>query len=248
MLTTVLLAFVGAASATFTLSGADGSLATVYTSCKNEGEVALTFDDGPYKWIKNISDTVTAAGGNCTFFVNGLNWDCIYDPAQQDGLKYAYGMGHQIGSHTWSHADLTNVTDAQMDSEFTKNDLAITRILGATPAFMRPPYGSYNDAVREAAAQHGKTLIIWDLDSGDSTGSNVSTSKAVYDKGKMSPTGNILALNHETSATTVTDVLPYALQILAAYKYKFVTVAQCLNMDPYTSITEPGTPDYTWHC
>ncbi|KAJ6553551.1 carbohydrate esterase family 4 protein [Mycena vulgaris] len=253
MRTTILLAAFAGITSALTISARDGTLANVYTSCIVPGQVALTFDDGPWKYIKSISDQLSAVGGNATFFVNGNNYACIYGDDQVAGLKYAFSKGHQIASHTWSHADLVTVDQATLDSEITKVDDALIRILGVQPAFLRPPYGSYNDIVRAAAAAHKKDLIIWDLDSGDSTGASPNASKIVYDKGKSSPTGNILALNHETVGTTATDVLPYVLQLLGTgpggYGYTFVTVADCLGgLAPYTTVTTPGTANWMWHC
>ncbi|CAK5272901.1 unnamed protein product, partial [Mycena citricolor] len=77
-------------------------------------------------------------------------------------------------------------------------ELALSRIIGVTPAFMRPPYGNYNDLVREAAFIRNQSLVIWDFDSGDSTGSTVTQSEAVYDQVVAAHPSNILALNHET--------------------------------------------------
>ncbi|KAJ7671435.1 hypothetical protein DFH06DRAFT_1468165, partial [Mycena polygramma] len=131
-----LVAFAGVGSA-LTLSARDGTpLANVYTNCTVPGTVAFTFDDGPYKWGKNISDMFTSAGGHCTFFVNGNNWACIYDYA--DNLKYVYGKGHQVASHTWSHANLQTLSQNQTDSEILKVDVALQNILGVTPACLRP--------------------------------------------------------------------------------------------------------------
>ncbi|KAJ7082840.1 carbohydrate esterase family 4 protein [Mycena belliarum] len=247
MLATVVLSAFAAVGSAFVLSTRDGPFGMVFDHCVVDGSVAMTFDDGPYNYHENISDIMTAAGGHATFFINGQNWGCIYD--YQDALKHSFAQGHQIASHTWSHADLTAVDASTMETEINKIDAAIENILGVVPACLRPPYGSYNDAVKAAAAAHSKNLIIWDLDSGDSTGSSASVSKEIYDKGKASRTGNILALNHETSKTTVTEVLQYAIDDLKAYGYtKFVTVAECLNIEPYTSVGPAGTPNYSWHC
>ena len=72
------------------------------------------------------------------------------------------------------------------------------RIAGVKPAFMRPPYGSYNDLVRAVAAVRGQQLVIWDFDSGDSVGFTADQSKQAYtDLGNRRPS-NVLTLNHET--------------------------------------------------
>lgn len=76
------------------------------------------------------------------------------------------------------------------------------RILGVSPAFMRPPYGNYNDLVRSAAAVRNQSLVIWDFDDGDSTGSSVQESEQDYTNLVNARPNNVLALNHETYDTT----------------------------------------------
>src|SRR5713101_6402657 len=68
-----------------------------------EGEVVLTFDDGP--WPKNTQAVLAALAANCTkaiFFPIGLH--ATYEPAI---LKQVAAAGHAIGSHTWCHQDLS---------------------------------------------------------------------------------------------------------------------------------------------
>jgi peptidoglycan/xylan/chitin deacetylase (PgdA/CDA1 family) len=69
-----------------------------------EGEVVLTFDDGP--WPKNTQMVLAALAAHCTkaiFFPIGLH--ATYEPAL---LKQVAAAGHSIGSHTWSHQILAN--------------------------------------------------------------------------------------------------------------------------------------------
>jgi peptidoglycan/xylan/chitin deacetylase (PgdA/CDA1 family) len=68
-----------------------------------EGEVVLTFDDGP--WPKNTQTVLAALAAHCTkaiFFPIGLH--ATYEPAI---LKQVAAAGHAIGSHTWCHQDLS---------------------------------------------------------------------------------------------------------------------------------------------
>jgi len=68
-----------------------------------EGEVVLTFDDGP--WPKNTQAVLAALAAHCTraiFFPIGLH--ATYEPAI---LKQVAAAGHAIGSHTWCHQDLS---------------------------------------------------------------------------------------------------------------------------------------------
>jgi len=224
----------------------DTPLAQVITSCTNPNDVALTFDDGPYTYLKDISDALTKAGAKGTFFWNGNNWRCIYDADSIDRVKYAYNAGHQVASHTWSHPHLPNLSKTQIDDEMSRIELALERILGVTPAFMRPPYGEYNNDVLEVAYTRGQKVVIWDFDSGDSTGSTADQSKALYDDTVKKHPSTILALNHEVYETTAHNVLPHAISVLQKAGYNLVTVAECMGMDPYQKVTEPQTG--TWTC
>jgi peptidoglycan-N-acetylglucosamine deacetylase len=71
-----------------------------------EGEVVLTFDDGP--WPKNTPAVLAALAAHCTkaiFFPIGKH--VMYEPGI---LKQAAAAGHAIGSHTWCHQDLSKTT------------------------------------------------------------------------------------------------------------------------------------------
>ncbi|KAF4571654.1 Carbohydrate esterase 4 protein [Pleurotus pulmonarius] len=169
------------------------ALAQVYSKCTVPNTVALTFDDGPYVWLYDISKALIAAGGKGTFFFNGNNF----------------------------HDEMWRV------------EQALQRICGVQPAFMRPPFGNYNNLVREAASVRGQSLATWDFDSGDSLGVSAQASKNRYNTVAGQRPRTILALNHETVASTAQQVIPYAIQRLHAAGYRLVTVAECLGRQPY---------------
>src|SRR5437016_1590259 len=68
-----------------------------------EGEVVLTFDDGP--WPKNTPAVLAALAAHCTkaiFFPIGTH--ATYEPSI---LKQVAAAGHAVGSHTWCHQVLS---------------------------------------------------------------------------------------------------------------------------------------------
>ena len=76
-----------------------------------DGEVVLTFDDGP--WPDNTPAVLRALSEQCTkamFFPIGKH--AIWHP---EILKQVAAAGHTIGSHTWSHADLSKLTADQAE-------------------------------------------------------------------------------------------------------------------------------------
>jgi len=67
-----------------------------------EGEVVLTFDDGP--WPKSTPAVLTALAAHCTkaiFFPIGIH--ATWHP---EILKQVVAAGHAVGSHTWCHQNL----------------------------------------------------------------------------------------------------------------------------------------------
>ncbi|KAF8335846.1 chitin deacetylase [Cantharellus anzutake] len=225
-----------------------GPYPPVITSCVNPMQAAVTLDDGPYDYLQEISDYFTWAGGKATFFFNGNNWRCIYTQPSQDLVKYAYQNGHQIASHTWAHLNLTQLTYDEIHSEMRRVEQALQRIIGVTPAIMRPPFGAYNDLVRRVARERGQSVVTWDFDSGDSTGATVDQSKQRYEDALGKHPSNLLALNHETKQPTAHQIIPWVVKLLKYRGYQLVTVAQCLNVEPYQKITAPQTPSPSWQC
>ncbi|KAJ7895121.1 carbohydrate esterase family 4 protein [Mycena leptocephala] len=209
--------------------------AVLYSSCTVPNTVALTFDDGPYLYMygTNISDILTSMGAKGTFFVNGNNYECIYGTKVAERLQYVYNSGHQICSHTWSHPDLTTLSEIE---------IALMKILGVATPFLRPPYGSYNNLVREVAFQQNKSLVLWDMDSEDSLNATIQESEGYYDTAISSNVSTLLALNHETVGKDH-PAPRYAVDALQAANYTLVTVAECLGLQPYTFVGPLGQRD-----
>ncbi|KAJ7056746.1 putative chitin deacetylase [Mycena amicta] len=210
------------------------SLPAVITSCTKPNVVALTFDDGPYINMTDISDMFTKHDVKATFFVNGDNYDCIYDPDVVKRVQYTFNAGHQIASHTWSHPNLNKCSADKIALEIDRLDAALLKILGIKTQFLRPPYGNYNNQVRQVAASRNKTLLTWDFDSGDSVGEDWEDSETDYDAQIQNHVENLIALNHETQPDTVAHIVPWVIPELQSNGYELVTVADCLGLDPYT--------------
>jgi peptidoglycan/xylan/chitin deacetylase (PgdA/CDA1 family) len=101
-----------------------------------EGEVVLTFDDGP--WPGNTPAVLAALASHCvkaTFFPIGKHTMWHPEILKQVALK-----GHTIGSHTWSHADLSKKSADERRDEIEKGFSAVNAAIGGTAApFFRFP-------------------------------------------------------------------------------------------------------------
>ncbi|KAH6889597.1 hypothetical protein BKA70DRAFT_1329313 [Coprinopsis sp. MPI-PUGE-AT-0042] len=223
--------------------------ASVFRRCTVPNTVALTFDDGPYYHLADTVGILNAAGVKGTFFFNGNNWACIYQPELVGAIQYAHQSGHQLASHSWGHKRMTELSWDQMHDEMWRVEQALSRIAGVTPAFMRPPFGEYNDMLLEAASLRGQSIVNWDFDSEDGRGASLERQRYLYDEAATRRPETILSLQHEVHASSIYETLPYAIQRLRAAGYNLVTVAECLgNLPPYSRVLPPGTRTPEWRC
>ena len=82
---------------------------------------ALTFDDGPDGdgHTDAVLDALKAAGVKATFYVNGNNYCDITTPPCSATLARMKSEGHTLADHSYDHAHLDTLTDAQINNEFS---------------------------------------------------------------------------------------------------------------------------------
>ena len=133
-------------------------------------EVALSFDDGPDpKWTPKILDILRNKGVKGTFLMIGD------EAAQNVGLmKRVVREGHEIGNHTWTHPDISEISNAQLDLEIKLTERLFASKLGIQPLYFRPPYDIDEEpdtddqaAPVERIQQDGYTIIGSKLDTND---------------------------------------------------------------------------------
>lgn len=143
----------------------------VLTSLPGDGDLlALTVDDGVNsEVVRAYTQFARDTGVRLTYFVNGVNdsWT-----ENRDLLRPLVDSGQiQLANHTWSHPDLTTVSDSEIAEQLTRNDQFLANVYGAqAKPFFRPPYGNHNAAVRAVAADLGYTATtLWNGSLADST-------------------------------------------------------------------------------
>jgi peptidoglycan-N-acetylglucosamine deacetylase len=127
------------------------------------GQVALTFDDGPYaEYTPAILDILDRYKVKATFFVVGQEVE-----RHPELVRDMAARGHVVANHTWNHRDLTQMSDADVERELTSASDAIEELVGKRPSCMRPPMGKVDDRVRAIAGRLGLTIALWDVDTLD---------------------------------------------------------------------------------
>ena len=126
---------------------------------KAEGQVALTFDDGPGPQTLDVLEELQREHAVATFFVIGAN--AKNDP---DTVRTLYKAGMQIGNHTWTHPQLARLTASKQESELKRTQDEIASIIGVRPRFYRPPYWSWNMLSAREGAQLGMIGVLFSVD------------------------------------------------------------------------------------
>jgi len=127
-------------------------------------ELALTFDDGPHPvHTPRLLNVLAHYGVKATFFLVGQN---LRTPSGQKLLKRIVEEGHVVGNHSYSHADLTGLTESKIKAEILRTADVLQSVSGPVLLF-RPPYGAHNRLVDEMVRETGHRMLFWNVDSMD---------------------------------------------------------------------------------
>ena len=184
---------------------------------KEKPSIAITFDDGPSsRYTGRLLDGLKERNVKASFFLIGENAE--ENPVLVERI---YKEGHLIGNHTYSHVQMTHLSEEAAVREIEKTDQVISAITGEHVAYMRPPFGAWQ---RELEVRMEVLPVLWSVDPLDWTTENVDeiVSKVVTEVEE----GDIILL-HDCYASSVEAALRIV-DILQKEGYEFVTVDRLL--------------------
>jgi peptidoglycan/xylan/chitin deacetylase (PgdA/CDA1 family) len=180
-------------------------------------EVVLTFDDGPQV---NTTHAILAALANectkATFFSIGK-----MAAGMPEILREVAEAGHTIGTHTWSHADLSKLkTEAEWKGEIEKAVSVVHRAVGGPISpFFRYPYLKDSKETLAHLANRNMAIFSTDIDSFDFKFHADHLVKSLM--AKLDKKGKGIILMHDIQPGTAKAV-PQLLAELKAKGYKIV--------------------------
>ncbi len=195
-------------------------------------EIALTFDDGPHPtWTPRLLDMLRRQHVPATFFVVGSH--VLANPGL---VRAEVASGDDIGSHTFTHADLGSVSGLQGDFELGLTQTALAGAGGIATSLLRLPYSSLPADVTErqihaarGASHLGYLVVFASRDSEDwkRPGVHRILSNALPPDGQ----GAVIMLHDGggNRAQTITAV-SRLIQTLKARGDHFVTVSQMAGL------------------
>jgi len=202
-----------------------GAKPATYTQVRvDQPYIAMTFDDGPSSAnTPRLLEILKQRNIKATFFLIGQNV-----ASNPDIVRRILADGHEIGNHSWTHPQLSKLSDDRVTTEINKTQDAIKEASGFTPTLLRPPYGAITARQREwIESQFGLSIILWSVDPFDwkRPGASVITQRILS---QVRP--GAIILSHDIHKQTV-DAMPATLDGLIAKGYKFVTVTQLIAMN-----------------
>ena len=191
-------------------------------------EVVLTFDDGP--WPGHTPAVLKALADQCTkalFFPIGKHagW-------HPEILKRVVAAGHTVGSHTWSHKDLSRLTAQEATDEIEKGIAAVSIALGGKPIapFFRFPALRHPPEMVKYLGDRNVGIFSTDLDSFDF---KVRKPEQVIKNvmSKLASKGKGIILMHDFQQTTAAAA-PELLKQLKDGGYKVVQITGQTPTEP----------------
>ena len=181
----------------------------------NKKLVALTFDDGPSAETTPILlNVLTEKNAIATFFTLG-----VMARSHPDIVKRMNREGHEIASHTMYHQNLPRIPLDAAAADIKEASDVLKSILGRRPTLTRPPYGSFNDAVRDVT----KTpLILWSVDPEDW---RYREANKIIEIAMSQVHDGAIILIHDVYPSSV-EAIPRLIDILRENGYEFVTISE----------------------
>ena len=191
---------------------------------REEKLIALTFDDGPHpKETHEILDVLDKDNVKGTFFGVGKHANWYSKP-----LIRASKEGHEIGNHTFSHPDISNLSSYDIKKEIHDCEDILVKLTGKKPTLFRPPYGSYSeDELSKIARESGYKIILWTtIDAKDwKNPPSAQISNIIVNKVQN---GDIILL-HDYGTENTVKALDVIIPTMMKKGYRFVTVSELIS-------------------
>jgi peptidoglycan/xylan/chitin deacetylase (PgdA/CDA1 family) len=196
----------------------------VFCSGGRRREVALSFDDGPGRYSRQLLSELH--GVRATFFLIGRN---VPDDPQ---VVRAEARLDAVGDHTQDHTVLTGLPTAAVRAEIARGKASIQAAAGKPVQLLRPPGDHWDSTITASARAQGLLAVGYTVDPRDWTlRTRQQVITAVLSDPRLVP--GAIVLLHETRASTI-DSVPAIVAALHRRRLKLVTIPQLLTDDPPT--------------
>ena len=177
--------------------------------------IVFTFDDGPGKYTSELIDTLELNNSSATFFMLGNRMKY-----NTDIVKKVYNSNSEIGTHTYSHKRLTSLSNDEIYNEINSSEIIFNDITGDHLKYLRPPYGSYNDHIKDL----GYNIILWNIDPKDWL---TRDSKKIYNSVLNNACDGCIVLMHDIYPETI-EAVKMLIPTLNEMNYEVVSISNLI--------------------
>ncbi len=202
---------------------------------RDSNKVALTFDmGGRVDPALQIMQFLIDHGIKATIFPTGATVESQFTDAGREVLALvdAHPAEFDLGNHSYSHPDFTELSAAEMQAELATTEAAIAKYTDLNPRpLFRPPYGAVDSDVLEGAGEAGYAYtIMWDVDAIDwlPEADGGPTTDDIVNKVVNNAQGGSIVLMHLGGYNTL-DALPGVIAGLQARGFEFATVGELIG-------------------
>ncbi|MBP3704792.1 MAG: polysaccharide deacetylase family protein [Clostridia bacterium] len=171
----------------------------MYVGDQTEKTLYITFDAGFENGnTAQILDALKKHNVKATFFLVGN-----YFETQPELVKRMVEEGHTVGNHTYSHPDMSAISDAASFTEqLQKNEALYREITGQEmPKLYRPPQGKFCESNLQMANELGYSTVFWSLAYVDWYTEDQPTKEQAFSKLLPRVHPGAVVLLHSTSST-----------------------------------------------
>lgn len=201
--------------------------------------IVLTFDDGPHpRTTPKVLEILKRRNIKAIFFVLGLQAN-----KYPHLVKQIHDDGHEIGNHSYSHVNFTQVSRENVEKEIARSNDLIEKITGIRPRYLRPPYGAVNRQVINIARENGLDIMLWTIDPKDWQNKNsaITLRNLEQQTGLNGRFRGGVVLLHDIYQTNI-SVLETYLDRLAINNFSITTIDALNNDNHKNSIWAAKTP------
>ncbi len=178
--------------------------------------VSLTFDDGPDPAnTPRILRILRRHEVKATFFVVGQEVN-----KYPDLVRGEFQEDHIVANHSYTHRNLTTLTEDEVRRELQETNAAITAAEVPRPNLFRPPYGRTNAAVEGVANSLGMTQTQWAVVAGDKKSPPPSPTE-LCNRVVSGVSPGAIVLMHDGGSINTDDALGCIIRRLKAQGYAF---------------------------
>ncbi|WP_240375045.1 polysaccharide deacetylase family protein [Bacillus piscicola] len=121
-------------------------------------KVLVTIDDAPDTYSLDMAEYLAEQEIPAIFFING---HFLHNEESKEQLKKIHDLGFEIGNHTMTHVNLSDISAEETEKEIVEVNDMIEKITGERPTFFRAPFGVNTDASKEVLKEEGMTWMNW---------------------------------------------------------------------------------------